>query len=68
MSKRPELADPAELALDFRLPQDLTGLKLRAFAEVESQFEDILAARPFKRPGEGLARECFMDAKGGKNG
>jgi LmbE family N-acetylglucosaminyl deacetylase len=56
----PKLAKPDDLAIDFRLPSDLTQLKRKAFMVVESQFEELMAAGPFERPGEGLARECFI--------
>jgi LmbE family N-acetylglucosaminyl deacetylase len=66
--ERPPLAEPADCAVDFRLPPDVTELKSRAFEVVASQMEKILAARPFDKPGEALARECFVMATGGNNG
>jgi LmbE family N-acetylglucosaminyl deacetylase len=65
---QPPLVASGDCVIDFRLPEDLTKVKRRAFEAVESQFEGILGARPFERPGEGLARECFVEAKGGQNG
>ena len=59
---RPPMVEAEALALDLRLDAGLTELKQRAFEAVPSQMEQILTARPFDRPGEGLARECFVEA------
>jgi len=65
---RPPLVQSEDCAVDLRLAEDVTALKRRAFEAVPSQFEKVLAAQPFARAGEGLARECFVIAKGGNNG
>lgn len=62
---KPVLVAGEECAIDLRLPAELAGLKRRAFEAVPSQMGQILAVRPFDRPGEALARECFVMAKEG---
>ena len=61
----PPLVEAEGLAVDLRLDAELTELKRRAFEAVPSQMEQILAARPFDRPGEAMARECFVEAHRG---
>jgi LmbE family N-acetylglucosaminyl deacetylase len=58
--EKPPLAASKDCAIDLKLPQDLCDLKRQAFEAVPSQFTKLLEARPFVRPGEGLARECFV--------
>jgi LmbE family N-acetylglucosaminyl deacetylase len=61
-TKQPPLVKSADCAIDLKLTPELTKLKKRAFEAVPSQMETILAMKPFARPGEGLARECFVKA------
>jgi LmbE family N-acetylglucosaminyl deacetylase len=62
----PALVEASACVIDLPLPADLTSLKRQAFEQEESQFEALLAAKPFDKPGAGLARECFIEAKGRK--
>lgn len=62
----PILVDASECAINLGLPDDLADLKRQAFQSVPSQFETLLTTKPFDKPGVGLARECFIEAKGGE--
>ena len=63
---RPPLVNSGDCAVDFRLPIELTKLKQRAFELIASQTGAIMPLKPFAKPGEALARECFVE--GGRGG
>jgi LmbE family N-acetylglucosaminyl deacetylase len=60
--KEPPLVKSQDCAIDLKLTAELTRLKKTAFEAVPSQMENLLKMRPFARPGEALARECFVKA------
>lgn len=63
--ERPPLVRSEDCVIDLRLSRELTALKRRAFEAVPSQLERTLASGALDRPGEALARECFIAAKAG---
>jgi LmbE family N-acetylglucosaminyl deacetylase len=60
--KQPPLVPSEKCAIDFKLTPELTDLKRKAFEAVPSQYERLFETKPFARPGEALARECFVKA------
>ena len=61
---KPPLVDPSELAIQYRLPEKMRKLKIRALKAQPSQIEVITKTFGDKKFFEAVAEEKFIEAKG----